>query len=1066
MGLSGVRPIQIAVLAAVLFLPTKIVWGQEALATLRGKVLAHAGTPLSGAKVTAKNRNTGLQRTSSTDEQGQFEIPRIPAGGYEVQAARSGFVAQTQNAVALETGQTLNLEFVLEPGTESSSAAASRISESQLVGLPLNGRSYNQLATLQAGVSDPAGEQSSRGVGGGNLTVAGGRPTSNNFLLDGTNIMDTGNRVPRSAAGVQLGSDAVFQVQVFSTNYGAEYGRGSGGTLNSITSAGTSQFHGTLFEYFRNSKLDAPNFFDSNPLKPDEKTPPPFKRNQFGFSVTGPVRKERTFFSTSFEAMRDRLTTSDFTFLPDANVHRGIITDSAGNVLRSIPVSPQVAPYLALYPLPNLGSIGGGIGRHSAPVFLPTNENYWTARLDQKISDHDSLFGRYTFDDATSTDTQSLFLFRSVTNSRQQYVTLVETHIFSIRTLNSFRMGYTRPVDAIDTISSIDIPRSLYFVPAAPQFGQIEIPGLPAFGPAFTTPEGNVMNSFQFADDVVAQRGPHALKFGVEAHRYRWDVFNGFTKGGVWSFNSLESMLQGGGEGTNLQVALPGSDNHKAFRQTLVGLYLQDNYRFSSRLQFNLGLRYEVAGIITEKDHKLAFLADTLKDTTIQIGSMLKDNPTMLDFSPRLGFSWAPWDGKSTTLSGGFGIYYDPLFEYVIDLQKNSAPFTKRVVRTNFDSSTTFPNAIAGAAGLTSATPFQVEVLDYHHIQTPRVLRYNLALQQTLAGGWRAQATYVGARGNHLFRGYEANLFPLPITRADGSLFFPPDSGPLNPAFGAIALTGTDAQSFYNSFQISASKSPSHGISLQANYSYNRSVDDTSSFSSGASAAATRQYPYARTLDRALSDFDIRHRFSVNYFYSLPAGKGQPWLRSGALSHVLGGWRVGGIVQMRTGTPFHPLVNVRVARFLFTANRPNLIAGKNNNPVEGVTAGCKDSQGQTIVAAGRTLGGPDLYFDPCSFAIPEPGTLGNVGRNTMIGPKMFTMDLSLQKEIVLGGERRLQFRAELFNLLDRNNFASPSRGSSVIFSGAFPGRPNATAGTIVRTITTSRQVQFALRFSF
>ncbi|MBI3939948.1 MAG: TonB-dependent receptor [Acidobacteria bacterium] len=1029
----------------------------EGLATVRGTIQGQATTPLSDAKVVARNPDTGRSQTAAADETGRFEIAGLAPGLYEFEASHPGFLSQTRRGVPVAAGQSLTLEFVLQPSSATASAASvQRISESQLVGLPLNGRSYSQLATLQAGMADPSGEQASRGIGGGNLTVSGGRSSSNNFLLDGTNIMDTGNRVPRSAAGVQLGADAVYQVQVFSTNYGAEYGRGSGGVLNSITRSGANEFHGTLFEYFRNSKLDATKWEDNASGRQKS----PFKRNQFGFTLTGPVRKERTYFMVSYEAMRDRLTTTDLSFFPDQRARDGIITDALGNEVQRIQVNPTVKPYLALYPLPNGASIGGGFGQNGAQIFLPTDENYLTLRVDHKISDRDSLFARYTFDDATSTDSQGTFLFRSRIQSRQQYLTLVGTHIFSLSFLTAFRFGYTRPVDAINTLSSIEIPRSLYFVPGAPQFGQIEIPGMPAFGPLVTTPEANKMNTFQFANDTVVQKGPHALKFGFELHRYRWDVVNGFTQGGSWSFNSLESFLQGGPEGTTLIVALPGSNNQKAFRQTLMGFYAQDNYRMKGNLQLSLGLRYEPATIIKEKHGRLAYLPDPARDTQLQTGQMLKDNPSLVNFSPRLGITWAPGNNRGTVASAGFGIYYDPLLEYVIDLQKNTAPFYKRVVRINFDSSAVFPDAVGAATAVAAATPFQVEGLDYHHIATPRVLRYNLTLQQQAAGGLRFQAAYVGARGNHLFRGYEANLYPLPQKRADGSLYFPPNSGPINPAFGGISIISSDAQSFYNSLQLSAVKSFDRGTSLQANYTYGKSVDDASTSSSGAFAAPSRQYPLMRTLDRSLSDFDLRHRLAVSYFLTLPFGGGHRWLNSPTVSHVLGGWRLGGILSYRSGTPLFPRLNVRTAGFLFVANRPNLLPGHSNNPTKGVTTGCSG------VAAGQKLGGPELYFDPCSFSVPEPGTLGNVGRNTLIGPSAFSMDISLQKEFTLGGERRLQFRAEFFNLPNHPNFAGPSAGSSVVFSGAFPGRFNTTAGRLLRTATTSRQIQFALRLTF
>jgi len=1017
----------------------------------RGSVRDRAGAPVAGAAIVITNRASGLRRDGQTDDKGAFAVAGLPPGSYDVEVSRTGFASQSRLAVGMDGAERLPLDFVLERA--SAQSQASRVSETQLAGLPLNGRSYNQLATLEAGVADTAAQDSSRGVGGGSLTVAGSRPTSNNFLLDGTNIMDTANKVPQSASGVTLGSETVYQVQVFSGSYGAEYGRGSGGTLNSITRAGTNNLHGTFFEYFRNSKMDSRNFFDPGA------NPPPFKRNQFGLILTGPVRKEKTFFLGAMEVMRDRLTLSETTFLPDEKMHQGIVTDAAGNVLRVVPVSPRVRPYLDLIPIPNQGSIGSGIGRNTSSVFLPTNDSYFSVRVDHKLSNHDSFFVRYTFDDATSTGPDTLYLFRQITTSRQQYVTLTESHIFSLHTLNSFRIGYTRPVDLVDSLSSIEIPAALNFVTGAPHFGQITVPGIAPFGPSYTIPDGKKLNTFQFAEDFVIQRGAHALKVGAQIHRYRWDVFNSNSKGGVWAFNSLESFVQAGPESTQMEISLPGSNNQKGFRQTQLGLYVQDGYRVNGQLHLDLGLRYEFNTIIQEKDGRLFFLPDPAHDTAMQHGPMLKDNPTLLNFSPRVGFSWSPGNSKDLLVSGGFGIYFDPMLEHMVDTQKNSAPYYQRILIPNFDASSVFPDAVAGATRFSaSSQPATVAVFDYHHMASPALLRYNIGVQQTLAG-WGLRAYYVGARGNHLFRGYETNLYPFPIQMPDGSLFFPPNSGPRNPAFGSITVTGSDAQSFYNAVQFTANMRPKGGFSLNANYTFSKSVDDASIPNGTTSTIITRQYPLIRTSDRGLSEFDIRHRLTVNYFYTLPVGTRQRWLKSGPLAQVFGGIRVGSVISYRTGTPFHPLLNVRTPGYLFSANRPNLTPGASNNPTNGQSSGCAGVQ------PGEALGGPNRYFDPCAYSVPAPGFLGNVGRNTVIGPSVLSMDLSLQKDIVLGGEKRLQFRAEFFNVPNHPNFALPPTGSSVVFSGA-SGRPNPTAGQIVRTITTSRQIQFALRLSF
>lgn len=1040
---------------------------QAGEAQVHGTVQNASGTPAPRVQVTAQNLATGLNRSTSSDASGQFKIAKLPPGTYQVEIAANGAGSASPQRVELGRDETRMVTFVLasrspspdsalkeeeeeretakeeeEEASPASATSGNLIRESQLLGLPLNGRSYSQLATLQSDVSDTATGSASRGTGGGSLTMAGGRSIANNFLLDGTGIMNVENEVPRSAAGVQLGSDAVLQVQVFSNYYGAEYGRSSGGVLNSITRSGTPQFHGTFFEYFRNSKLDARNFFDRNA------EPPPFKRNQFGFTLTGPLVKDKTFFMASFEAMRDRLNQTAVNYFPDELARQGDLGDG-----RIIPVHPRVRPYLDLFPIPNDIRLGGGVGRNLAPQFLPTDENFLTFRVDQKISDRDSFFARYTFDDASSRTADDTYLFQALVKTRQQYLTLVGIHTFSPRTLTSLRLGYTRPVDAEEDAANLAIPQKLFFVPGAAQFGMIQIPGLSNFGPKGGTPNGNILNSFQFSDDVILQRGLHAIKLGFQIHRYRSDLFNSFGKYGWWSFNSLESFLQAGPDGTTLYVALPESDSHHGFRQTLAGFYLQDEYKMRRNVQLSLGLRYEFVTQMRDTQNRIPFLKDPVRDTVVELGKFSENNASLRNLAPRLSVSWSPGAGGSTNVSAGFGIYYDQVLGYAAAHLKQSAPFYHLSNNPNFDASTPsgFPDALAAAAGF----PAQVQVMDYSHLRTPMVLRYNFTLRRQLPGGWQVQAAYGGARGNRLFRRYEINQFPAPITQADGSLFFPPNRDSINPAFGSINFLTTDAQSFYNSLQFSAGRNVGRGISLQAGYTYSKSVDDVSALNSWGSI----QYGLARTLSRGLSDFDLRHRLVFNYFYTLPFGNAQRGGAAGMLAKALGGWRVGGIASIRSGTPFTPEVNVRYPGYLFAARRPDLLPGRSQNPVEGATEGCGR------VRAGQRLGEPNLYFDPCSFAPPPPGRLGSLGRNTVIAARVFSMDFSLQREFFLDARRRLQFRAELFNLPNHTNFGAVSGNGLTVFSGE-SGSRNSTAGRINRTATTSRQIQFALRFSF
>ncbi|MBI2816358.1 MAG: TonB-dependent receptor [Acidobacteria bacterium] len=925
-----------------------------------------------------------------------------------------------------------------ETAKTSGAATPSLINENQLLGLPLNGRSYSQLATLQAGVSDSSSSSASRGVGGGNLSVSGSRPTSNNFLLDGTTIMNSENQVPRSAAGVQLGSDTVFQVQVLSSGYGPEYGRSSGGVLNSITRSGTSQIHGSAFEYFRNSKLDARNFFDK------ESQPPPFKRNQFGFSLTGPVKKDRTFFLLTFEGLRDRLTESNVSFFPDEDARHGFPTASGQ---ATVPVAAGVLPYFNVIPVPNDRREGDGIGRNVAPQFLPTNESYFTVRVDHKISDHDSLFVRYTFDDATGEESQGTHLFSTLNTTRQQYLTAVGTHIFSLRALDVIRFGYTRPHDEATSLYGVPIPRDLYFLSDTDIFGQIMIPGLSTFGPTSNIPRADNLQSFQFSNQVIVQQGAHGLKFGGELHRYGWDIFSDWQKGGVWSFNNLVGFLQGGPVGTGLAVALPGADNHRQYQQFLAAFYAQDEYRLSPRLLLSAGVRYEFVTKIKDRLRKEVFIRDIVRSSQVEYGEFFPNNPSLKNIAPRLGFTWLPWGRSETVISGGFGLYYDAILGYVASSRRSSAPFYNIAVNPNLDRAY-FPNALEGAVGV----PFMAQVFDYDGMKSSQVMRYNLTLQRPLPGAGHLQASYVGSRGNHLFRRFEANQFPVPTKLADGSLFFPKGAGAVNREFGSLTIINADAQSFYNALQVSANRSFSRNLSLQGSYTFSKSVDD----STLGHQTNTGQYGLDRLMDRALSDFDIRHRLVFNYFYNLPWGGGQHFLQHGVLSKILGNWRLGGIVTFRTGTPFSVLANARYKDYLFAAIRPNLISGASNNPVKGTTSGCGR------VKAGQELGTPDLYFDPCAFSVPAAGTVGNTGRNTLTAPSVFNIDMSLQREFLLNSKHRLQFRADVFNIQNHTNFSAPS---AVVFSGE-TGARTSTAGIISKTATTSRQIQFALRLSF
>lgn len=1059
---------------------------QENKALFVGTVRAQSGSLLEGAVVILEAASSETSHIVETDVQGHYEAMGMEPGTYEITVPRSGFLAQVREGIELPAEIKLEVDFVLVAQAGSSGSGSSEgstststqqpaqrstshvdvIDQSQLVGLPLNGRSYTELATLEAGVSGSSGASG----GGGSINISGGRGEWNSFLMDGTDINDADNQVPRSAAGGQLGSDAVLQVQVVSSNYGAQYGRAAGGVVNAITRSGSDEWHGTVFEFLRNSKLDARGVFD--PMS----EPPPFKRNQFGGILTGPVVKEKIFFMAGTEILRNRLSQTFTTFVPDNFVRQESVLLPGRNT--PITVHPSVLPYLRFYPeaqIPVLDRQTGqptGVAENRTEGRQPTDEYFFVGRIDHRVGDRDAWFSRYTFDDASRVSVGTQPRFKTLTQSRQQYLTLTETHFFSPALINTVRLGYTRPVANLEITYQVEVPRSLFFFPQAHQMGTTNVTGLSVFGPVGELPSGKVMNSYQFSDELIYSHRGHTWYFGGLVERFQWNVFNHQRLAGRWAFSSLENFLLGGPTGTTLEVALPGSSTDRAYRQSLLGFHIQDDYRIRPGLTLNLGLRYEFTTMIHDTRSRTAHLADEFLDTAPQQGPLMSRNPSLRNFAPRLGVSWSPGTSNKTVLRAGFGIYHDQIIEYSVDNTRNTSPFFQMAFQTNVDARPYFPDAVAAGRNFVAN---RLRIFEYHNPKTPTAYRYNFSLQRELFSGLNLQVAYVGARGNHLLRSFEANLQPFPIRQQDGSLYFPPDpdwvkpdgsiyspSDPkapktppdnsMNPAFGSIQKTLTDAQSFFNSFYISINRSSWHGLSLGGNYTFSKSVDDSSSVGDGMEG-----YGLERTTNRAVSSFHNPHRFSMNSFYNLPWGASRPWLQSGWLSAILGNWRIGGILSIRAGGSASVNDGLPTPGFLYVPDRPNLLPGRSNNPIEGVSSGCAG------IPAGSQLGGVDLYFDPCAFGVPAPGTHGNLGPRTLRGPGLINMDMSFQKQFALDSKRSLQFRAEFFNIANHPSFSSPS--DPQIFRDT-TGRINPSASKLRSMSNEPRQIQFALRLSF
>ncbi|MCZ6752846.1 MAG: TonB-dependent receptor [Acidobacteria bacterium] len=1032
-------------------------FAQATDARISGVVEDESGAVIPGATVVATNVETGLTRTASTDDRGNYVLRALPPGQYDVRAELTGFNTLIRSGLQLHSGGEVAINLVLQVGeitqsvvvtgeaplvSTTTSDVGGLVNTDQINNLPLNGRDLTHLALMEAGVVLISNTRKDVGKGFGPVVSMGGaRPDQTGYLLDGTDIKSIENfQAPQSVAGVTLGVDTVREFKVLVNNYSAEYGgRAAGGVISAVTKSGTNQLHGTAFEFHRNDNLDARNFFD-----PGE-GPPEFKRNQFGFTAGGPVVRDQTFFFGSFEGVRERLAFTNIYRVPTQAARQGNLANG-----KTVEVSEKIVPYLGLYPLPN-GEIFGDVGEYIAPFSQPTDESYFMAKVDHSFSDDHNIYARYTFDDSTRLGVEStgaqLPNFPQELASRSQYTTVEDTYILSPRVLNQLRLSYNRTAVISADIDAIGVDPSLFFVPGV--FGQFQLGGGFISNPGVNgkNPRTSFLNLFQFANTVSVTQGRHNLKFGASVSRFQFNTNSPSRFGGEWRFTSMKNLLLA--KPNRLRISDPSSDTIRGFRQWMPGFFIQDDFRMTRRLTLNLGLRYEFITVPTEVNGKIANLRDIINDTEVTVGDPFFKNPSLKLFVPRVGLAFDPTGSGKTVIRGGFGIFPDHLLPtYYRSAGTRQPPFFFQAQVKN----PKFPDALSNLKGSSSSLE-----TNQFEAEQPYLMQWNLGIQQQLLPNTMFSVHYIGSRSVHMQREHDDNQ-ALPDVLSDGRLFFPDDGrGRRNPKFKKIHYYAQDGNSFYHGAQFRFRKSMSSGLQFQLSYSLSKSIDE------GSVAFGATDYGYRGTIsnvydrkaERGLSNFDIRHNFTVNYSYELPWGASLSGVGR-ALAH---GWQVAGIVQLASGTPFPLRLAFDRARSESgdLTQKPDLLAGGNSNPVSGVTAGCDG------VPAGQKLGGRDLYFDPCQFVLPEAGFFGNLGRNTIIGPGLANVDFSLMKNFGMGETRRLQFRTEFFNIFNHTNFASPPRGNLDIFdkSGRIQG-----AGRLTSTVTAPRQIQFGLKFIF
>ena len=1036
--------------ALMLFITVTSAQAQTVGATMTGRVIDPSGAVIPGATVTITNTGTTAFRSVLTGETGFYRSVNLQPGTYDIAVDLPGFSTASRKGVTLNVGAELTLDFQLsissvtqtvdvqaEATVDLVTSTVNRTVEGATIReLPLNGRDWTQLATLEPGITAIGnGGGAGRDGSGVKLVVSGARPTENNFRLDGISLNDNSNTTPGNILGTNMGVESVREFSVVSNSYSAEYGRATGAVVNAVTKSGTNEFHGTLFYFGRNSALDARNFFDGA-------TKPLFRRHQFGAAAGGPLVKNKTFWFANFEGLNQFLSTTSITNTLSESARLGLL--STGTVT----VDPNIARLFGLMPLPNDGLIGSGdTGRFSAIRDTVSDGRYVLGRMDHKISEAGGLNISYFFDDATSDSPDSLLTKRSADTSRKQMAAIEYTRIVSPTVLSASRIGFSRSATISGVITQVNNPlledTSLGFIPGY-NIGGVTVPGItvPGGGPGSANVNELFFNSFQGHQDLYITRGAHAIKFGGTVERMQYNMSIPNLEGGSFSFGSIPDFLRS--RPSSFGALYPGSDTRRGLRQTLAAGYIQDDFRWTKNFSINLGLRYEFLTIPTEVNGKIALL-HRYTDPEVTIGGPIHDrNPTARNFSPRVGFVWDPFkDGKSS-VRAGFGIFdsLPLLWLYDTPLTRSTPFFIQGVTTTPPVGS--FPDQ---AFPLLQIQDLRTAYVDPDPGRSYS-MKWNLNLQREIHG-IVAEIGYTGSRGVHLPL-VERNMnVVMPVKNADGVWVVPANGTKLNPNFSTINTTDTwNADSYYHGLQISVKKSISRGLQFQESYTWSKSIDTASS--SGSSSATSGLLssvavvtPLLPFLNRGLSTYDMPHSFTSSVVWQLPFGR--TW--TGIIRAAAGGWQIGSIYKLQSGTPFTVVLNSdRAGTRTDTTGtslgqRPDFVLSEN----------CTQT----------TTNDPNAWIKAECYAFPAINTLGNVGRNTLRKAPISNLDFSLSKTFKPTETTAMQFRAEFFNVLNHTNFAAPN---AVIFDNQ--GRVPAAAGRVTSTSTESRRVQFALKVSF
>ena len=1124
-------------LAGLLFFTASIVArAQVSGGTITGTVLDATGADLNGAKVVVTNNATNIQQTFVTAGAGLFTAPNVNPGNYTVTVTAPGFSQEIVGALVQVSKNTV-LTIQMHVGAATASVTVSATSTpmvdldssslNQVVngrttrGLPLNGRDFTELATLEPNVHTvdnqlniSAGEnaRANRGVGT-QITIGGTRPQQNVYRLDGIVMNDYSGAGPGGALGGTLGVDAIQEFSVVTSNSTADYGRTSGGTISAVTRAGGNAFHGSAYEFVRNSFFDAKNFFSNGVSSP-------LHRNQFGVAIGGPIKRDKVFFFFNYEGLRQSVATVATTTVPSPNARQGwlqcaqpasgaqnpgCLTGIGGTQaspgttgLQQVAINAKVQPYLQFYPVPN-GQIAGDTGSWHFTQKAVTTENFYTGRVDYTISDKDAVHGTVLEDRSLDSQPDNYDFVTLGLQPIRHMFTVAETHTFSPTVLNFVRAGYNYNFvispSSSTAINPLASNNQYGFVPGYP-IGNLAITGLTPFYGGVNV-EGVYQynyNSYQAGDDLYITRGKHSLQAGFSFEAIQSND-RGTETAGYYVFSSFANFLTN--DPQSFTSSVPGKNTPAYLRQKIFGAYIQDTYHMRRNLTFNLGVRYEPTTPITAANGQISVLP-TETSAAPKLGGDLLNNPSLTNISPRVGVAWDPFSKGKTSVRAAYGIYETDIMPYMFILSTlNVYPYNATISVTNTASlAGTFPqqsylNAVASSPN------------KYAYIQQnagqPYVEQYIFSIQQEVAKDTSVEFGYAGAHGIRQPTKSNDGNYVQPIN-APANYGKPANYGILtwptatttttttaagkttiknsfsgtkinpNANIGQTDTTLFNGSTTYNAFDASLRRStPTTQIGVS--YTFAKSMDDSSSSNGGTNftnSSTVAPFPFQINRFKGLSDFNVASNLTVNALYTIPGS------RAGGFKRIwLAGYQIGGIARSATGLPFTAVISGDSVglRSASTFNYPDRIytaPGCKGNPVQKgnifnyLNRSCFTfPQGINISETTKTASNGTVT----TVKTYNP-QFGNEQRNSIIGPGINDIDVLFVKDTEIDRLREgahLEFRAEAFNVLNHPMFQVPSRSSSVIFNAT--GSP-LSPQTLTQTSVDEREMQFALKLSF